>query len=177
MLVTVGRIGRAHGVRGDVSVEVRTDAPEARFADGTVLTTEPAVAGPLTVARSRWHSGRLLVRFDGIRDRTAAERLRGVRLLADVDESERPDDTEEYYDYHLIGMAVRVRGGAVVGEVVEVLHLPGQDVLSVRRPHGAELLVPFVTEIVPVIDLEAGEIVIDPPAGLLDPPASGEGAP
>lgn len=168
MLVTVGVITRAHGVRGDVAVDVRTDSPEQRFADGAVLTTEPARAGPLTVVRTRWHSGRLLVQFAGVTDRTEAETLRGVRLLADIDERERPEDPDEYYDHQLTGLSVRTTDGTSVGEVADVVHLPGQDLLAVHREHGGEALIPFVTAIVPRVDLDAGEIVIDPPPGLLD---------
>ncbi len=168
MLVTVGVITRAHGVRGDVAVDVRTDSPEQRFTDGAVLTTEPAQAGPLTVARARWHSGRLLVQFAGVADRTEAEMLRGVRLLADIDERERPEDPDEYYDHQLTGLSVRTADGMPVGEVAEVVHVPGQDLLVVRREDGGEALIPFVTAIVPTVDLDAGEIEIDPPPGLLD---------
>jgi 16S rRNA processing protein RimM len=172
MQVMVGRIGRAHGVRGEVSVDVRTDSPDERFAPATVLATEPAGAGPLTVGRTRWHSGRLLVSFAGIADRTAAEGLRGVQLFAEVDEAERPDDPEEFYDRQLIGLAVVDVDGAAVGELAEVVHLPGHDLLSVRTPDGRDVLVPFVADIVPEIDVDAGRIVIDPPAGLLDPTAA-----
>jgi 16S rRNA processing protein RimM len=168
MLVTVGVIARPHGVRGDVAVDVRTDSPEQRFADGAVLTTEPAQAGPLTVARTRWHSGRLLVQFAGVTDRTGAETLRGVRLLADLDEHVRPADPDEYYDHHLTGLAVRTTDGTVIGEVAEVVHLPGQDLLAVRRADGCEDLIPFVAAIVPTVDLDAGTIVVEPPPGLLD---------
>lgn len=167
MLVTVGVIGRAHGVRGDVAVDVRTDSPEVRFSRGAVLATEPAQAGPLTVADIRWHSGRLLVQFAGVANRSAAETLRGVRLLADIDERERPADPEEYYDHQLTGLSVRTEDGTLIGEVVDVVHLPGQDLLAVKRAVG-EVLVPFVTAIVPTVDLDAKEIVIDPPPGLLD---------
>lgn len=167
MLVTVGVITRAHGIRGDVAVDVRTDSPERRFIDGAVLITEPAQAGPLTIARTRWHSGRLLVQFAGVPDRTAAERLRGVRLLAEVDERERPEDPDEYYDHQLTGLSVRMPDGTPVGEVAEVIHLPGQELLAVRRVDGGEVLVPFVTAIVPKVDLDAGEVVVDPPPGLL----------
>jgi 16S rRNA processing protein RimM len=170
MLVTVGRIGRAHGIRGDVAVDVRTDTPDVRFAAGAVLTTDPAAAGPLIVASTRWHSGRLLVHFRGVRDRSGAEALRGVHLLADVDESEQPDDPEEFYDHQLAGLAVRLRDGTVIGTVVEVVHLPGHDLLAVRRPDGREALVPFVAAIVPEVDIDAGQVLLDPPAGLLDEP-------
>lgn len=184
MQVIVGRVSRAHGVRGDVAIEVRTDVPELRFAEGAVLDTEPVAAGPLTVRRARWHSGRLLVRFAGVPDRGAAERLRGVRLLAEIAEHEAPEDPEEFYDHQLTGLAVHTRDGVRVGEVAEVLHLPGQDLLAVSREGGGEVLVPFVAEIVPEVDVAGGRVVIDPPPGLVDepsddspPPRGDEGGP
>jgi 16S rRNA processing protein RimM len=177
VLVTVGRIGRAHGIRGEVSVEVRTDSPDIRFVAGARLTTEPVRAGPLTVSQTRWHSGRLLVRFDGVADRGGAEALRGVLLLTEVDASERPADADEYYDHQLIGLGAVTTHGDVVGAVTEVLHLPDQDLLVIGREGATEVLVPFVTEIVPEIDLSAGRVVIDPPRGLLDPAEADEAAP
>ena len=181
MDVVVGRIGRPHGIRGQVSVEVRTDDPERRLGPGTTVHTDPASAGPLTITDGRVHSGRLLLSFAGVGDRAAAEALRGVLLLAQVDPAERPEDPEEFYDHQLVGLAVRTVDGEHVGTVAEVLHLPGQDVLAVRRepPAGpaeqpsAEALVPFVADIVPVVDLAGGYVEIDPPAGLLDDEAGG----
>jgi 16S rRNA processing protein RimM len=167
MEVVVGRIGRPHGIKGWVTVEVRTDDPEGRLAPGTTVVTDPVSAGPLTIADGRVHSGRLLLMFDGYDDRSAAERLRGVLLVADVDPDERPADPEEYFDHQLVGVPVRTVDGELVGEVHEVLHLPGQDVLAVTRPDGSEVLVPFVREIVPTVDLDAREILVDPPPGLL----------
>lgn len=168
MQVVVGRIAKAHGIRGDVAVEVRTDDPEARFAVGAKLATDPAGVGPLTVAAVKWHSGRLLLTFDEASDRTGAEALRGTLLVVDLDEAERPEDPEEFYDHHLIGLAVETTSGERVGEVADVLHLPAQDVLAVRTDDGREVLVPFVAEIVPTVDLDAGRAIIDPPPGLLD---------
>ncbi len=168
MLVVVGRVGRAHGVRGDVVVEVRTDEPESRLAPGAVLLTDPPDAGPLTVAQGRVHSGRLLLHFDGVDDRTAAEALHHTLLLADVDPAERPPDDDEFYDHQLVGLDVVTVHGDSVGEVAEVLHLPGHDVLSVRRPGRTEVLVTFVAAIVPTVDLAANRLVVDPPPGLLD---------
>jgi 16S rRNA processing protein RimM len=167
--VVVGRIGRPHGVTGEVSVEVRTDDPDRRLAPGSVLRTDPPAAGPLTVTSGRVHSGRLLLTFDGCDDRTSAERLRNVLLLVDVDPDERPEDPEEFYDRQLVGLRVETVDGAHVGELREMLHLPGQDVLAVHRADdGSEVLIPFVHEIVPEVDLDAGRIVVDPPPGLLD---------
>jgi 16S rRNA processing protein RimM len=166
--VVVGRIGRPHGLRGEVSVEVRTDDPARRLAPGLTLQTDPAVAGPLTIVTGRVHGSRLLLTFDGVGDRTGAEGLRGVLLLAEIDPDERPEDPEEFFDHQLVGLLVSTVAGEPVGEVTEMLHLPGQDVLVLRRPDGREALVPFVTEIVPGVDLEGGRLVIDPPPGLLD---------
>ena len=167
MEVIVGRIGRPHGIKGDVTVEVRTDDPEGRLAPGTTVRTDPAAAGPLTIADGWVHGGRLVLRFEGHDDRSAAERLRGVLLVAEVDPAARPEDPEEFFDHQLVGLAVRTAGGEAVGTLHEVLHLPGQDVLAVRRPGGDEVLVPFVAALVPVVDVDGGEIVIDPPPGLL----------
>jgi 16S rRNA processing protein RimM len=172
--VIVARIGRPHGIKGEVSVEVRTDDPEGRLAPGTVLRTDPAAAGPLTIMTGRVHSGRLLLTFDGCTSRSGAERLRNVLLIADVDPDERPEDPEEFFDRQLVGLRVETVDGGVVGALAEMLHLPGQDVLVVRRPDGREALVPFIVEFVPEVDLDAGRVVIDPPEGLLDlvPPES-----
>ena len=168
MLLVVGRVGRAHGLRGEVLIDVRTDEPEDRLAPGRVLATDPGPVGPLTIAAGRVHSGRLLVRFEGIEDRTAAEGLRGTLLLADVDPAELPDDDDEWYDHQLVGLAVVLADRTTIGEVREVLHLPGHDVLAVVRPDGSEVLVPFVTNFVPEVDLDASLVVITPPPGLLE---------
>ncbi|BFV57129.1 ribosome maturation factor RimM [Kitasatospora sp. CMC57] len=169
MQLVVGKIGRAHGIKGDVSVEVRTDEPELRLGPGAVLLTDPASAGPLTIESGKVHSGRLLLRFAGVHDRNAAEALRGTMLIAEIDPEERPEDPEEYYDHQLIGLDVVLLDGTLVGELSEVVHLPYQDLLTVTRPDGTEVLVPFVTRIVPTIDLENQRAVIDPPPGLIDP--------
>lgn len=168
IMVLVGRIGRTHGIRGEVTVEPRTDDPATRFGAGAQLHTDPEAAGPLTVAGMRWHGGRLLVRFTGVPDRTAAERLRGVRLLANVDPRERPDDPEEFYDHQLVGLRAVTVDGAPVGEIAEVVHLPGQELLAVRGADDREILVPFVAQIVLEVDLAGRRVVIDPPGGLLD---------
>lgn len=182
MQLVVARIGRAHGIKGEVTVEVRTDEPELRLAPGAVLATDPPSPGPLTIERGRVHSGRLLLRFEGVRDRGAAEALRNTLLIAEVDPEEQPEDPEEFYDHQLIDLDVVTREGADVGRVEEVAHPPGHDLLVVRRENGAEALIPFVAEIVPEIDLPGGRIVVDPPPGLLEemPPKDGppkDGAP
>jgi 16S rRNA processing protein RimM len=168
MQLVVGRIAKAHGIRGEVAVDVRTDDPEHRYAIGASLATDPADRGPLTVTAARWHSGRLLVCFDGVLDRNAAESLHGTLLVADSATSIAPDDDDEFWDHDLIGLAAVVPDGTVVGTVSDVLHPPGPAVLVVERPDGEDALVPFVTEIVPSVDVANGRVVIDPPEGLLD---------
>jgi 16S rRNA processing protein RimM len=164
--LVVGRIGRPHGVRGDVTVEVRTDDPELRFAPGTAIATDPAGRGPLVIEGRRWHKGMLLVAFEGVHDRDAAEELRGTMLVIDSADVTPPDDPDEFHDHQLIGLAVQTVAGEPVGEVEDVLH-HGQDLLVVRRKGQDDALIPFVKALVPEVDLEAGRLVVDPPEGLL----------
>jgi 16S rRNA processing protein RimM len=174
MQLVVGRVGRPHGLRGEVTVEVRTDDPDRRFVAGSSLATVPEERGPLVVAESRWHSGRLLVRFAGFEDRNAAEELRGAILAIDSEKLEPLEDPEAFYDHDLIGLAVVTAAGEPVGAVSDVLH-HGQDLLVIEGSgprSGAEILVPFVAAIVPEVDVAAGRLVIDPPPGLLDPDAA-----
>jgi len=159
-------------------VEPRTDEPDRRFAVGAVLRTEvpgggrhPGVDRPdrVTVRATRWHQSRLLVTFDEVSDRDRADAVRGLVLLADVDAAERPEDPEEFYDHQLVGLAVVTATGGPVGELAEVLHGSAQDLLSVRTDDGREVLVPFVQELVPEVDLAAGRIVVEDLPGLLRP--------
>ncbi|WP_019876432.1 ribosome maturation factor RimM [Sporichthya polymorpha] len=166
MQLVVGRIGRPHGVRGELTVEVRTDSPERRFAPGSSLLTDPESAGPLKVTGARWHSGRLLLTFAGVGDRTEAGRLRNVRLVVEIPDDETPEDPEDFYDHQLVGLGVVDDAGTDLGTVTEVLHLPSQELLAVRTPDGREVLVPFVLEIVPEVDLAAKRVRVTPPPGL-----------
>jgi 16S rRNA processing protein RimM len=166
----VGRIGRPQGIKGEVTVEVRTDDPDERFAPGAVLLTE---TGTLTVEAARDHSGKLVVRFEGTADRTAAELLRGTVLSVDARTLPALDDEDEFYDSQLIGLQVEQRDGTGLGTVIDVLHLPHGDVLAVERPQrgtarSPELLVPFVKAIVPVVDLAGQRVVVELPEGLLE---------
>jgi 16S rRNA processing protein RimM len=194
MQLVIGSVVRAHGVRGEVVVAVTTDEPQNRYVVGSVLETDPATAGPLTIEGLRVHTSsgvdRLLVAFEGVEDRDDAERLRGVKLLVDADDIEPSDDPDEFHDFQLIGLAVHVgeapvgeaaggeapaaeeaaaaEAGERIGEIVRVDHGPGADMLIVARPDGRQTLVPFVTAIVPTVDIAAGRVVITPPDGLLD---------
>lgn len=167
----MGRVVRPHGIRGEVAVEVRTDDPGQRFAVGAVLATDPESAGPLTVAAARWHSGRLLVTFDEIADRTQAESLRGVWLTVDAAQVETPADPDEFHDQQLVGLTVETTAGEHVGVVTDVRH-HGQDLLVIGpvpgSPRRAEVLVPFVAAIAVEVDIAGGRLIIDPPAGLLE---------
>jgi 16S rRNA processing protein RimM len=172
MDVLVGRAGRAHGIRGEVSVELRTDDPELRFAVGAVLRPEPSGRPRLTVQAARPHGDRLLITFAEIGDRTEAESLRGAKLFADVPADvpadTRTDDPDEFYDHQLVGLQVRTTGGSAVGTVTGVQHRPGQDLLVVEGVAGTHLI-PFVAALVPEVDLVAETLLVRPPPGLLDP--------
>jgi 16S rRNA processing protein RimM len=149
-------------------VEVRTDEPERRFVPGQVLQEEGGT-GHFTVRSVRWHSGRLLVSFAELVDRAGAEAVRGILLTAAVEPDERPAEPGEFYDRHLIGLRATTPDGAEVGKVRSVLHLPAQDVLEIETAAGPRL-VPFVTALVPDVDLEAGRLTVVNLSGLLDNP-------
>lgn len=161
----VARVGRAIGLKGEVSVEIRTDDPGARFVAGVVFATDPPSAGPLTLAAVRDHGAMLVLRFAEAGDRTAAEALRGVRLLVDAEASDEPD---AWYEEELVGLAVRTPAGEPLGEVVRLDAGGAQDLLVVRTAAGQDVLVPFVTALVPDVDVAGGVVVVDPPGGLFD---------
>lgn len=178
MLLTVAVIGPAHALRGEVRLEIRTEDPEGRLAPGTVLPVEPAtgpaVSGSLTVERLRFDGRRWFATFAEAPDRTAAEALRGVRLLVDTEAQETDPDDEAWYPHELVGLrAVHVHG-TVLGEVIDLEPGVAQDRLVVRTPTGLDVAVPFVAQLVPEIDPQAGTVTIDPPGGLF--PEPGEAA-
>ncbi len=172
--VVVGRIGKPHGIRGEVTVDVRTDEPERRFAAGSVLRAEPPRGSAsrhaiLTVARTRWHQGVLLAVFEEIPDRTAAESARGIVLHASIPADESPEDPDEYYDHQLVGLPAFDTDGALLGTVTGLVHGGAQDLLTVATPGGREALVPFVKALVPEVDVPAGRLVIADRPGLVAP--------
>ena len=171
MRLVVGRIGKPHGVRGEVTIEPRTDDPDIRFVPGARLFTGETGADALEVSSSRWHNRRLLVGFAGSAGREDAEQLRGLLLYRDGDN--RVLEDEAWYDHDLVGCDVQV-GGAAVGTVTDVVHLPGQDLLAVELAAGGTRLVPLVAELVPSIDIDRQVVVIDDRPGLLSDEESGD---
>jgi 16S rRNA processing protein RimM len=164
--LVVGRIGRPHGLRGEVSVVVRTDAPDQRFSIGSVFRL--SAGRRLTVAGTRWHRGMLLVRLEGVEDRDAAEALRGTLLTVTTDELPPSDDPDEFHDHQLVGLRAELADGQLVGAVSDVLHGPAGELLVLSRDGLADALVPFVRAIVPTVDLPGGRVVLTPPDGLLE---------
>jgi len=164
--VVVARIGKAHGLRGEVTVQVLTGAPDERFVPGATFVTEPVAAGPLVLRSARDHNGILLLGFEHTDDRTGAEALRGIKLLADALEDDGDEDA--WYERDLVGLKAVTVGGEEVGEVTALESRPAQDLLVLRLTDGRQARVPFVTAIVPEVDIAGGRVVLDPPAGLLD---------
>jgi 16S rRNA processing protein RimM len=165
MKVTVARIGRAHGLKGDVALDVRTDVPLQRLVVGAVFDTQPPDAGPLTLTSVRQHGGRWVAGFAELSDRDAAEGARDVELEIEADESE---EDGAWYVHELVGLSVVRPDGTLVGEVVDLLDMPAHDVLVVRQPSGFRAMIPFVEPFVPHVDAEARTVTITPPYGLLD---------
>jgi 16S rRNA processing protein RimM len=172
MDLVVGRVVKAHGITGEVVVDVRTDDPWGRFAAGTSLRARARDKTERTyvVSSMREHGARLLVRLDGVESRDAADALRGSLFIVDTAELPAIDDPDEFYDHQLEGLRVRTVTGRDVGTVGEVLHTAGGELLSVRPAEGAgtEILVPFVAAMVTSVSVADGLIEIDPPDGLLD---------
>lgn len=191
MQLVVGQITQPHGIRGDVLVRVRTDDPATRLAVGSVLRTDSTavrargklsasapeivegasrwrVPETLTIESARTHHDRLIVRFDGVYDRNMAEELRGVLLCVDSAEIPDPDDPDEFNDHQLVGLAAVTPDGEKLGEVVSIDHAPAHDLLVLRLTDGRAGLVPFVSAMVPEVDLAGGRVVLTPPEGLFD---------
>ena len=161
MRLLVGRIGRAHGILGEATIEVRTDEPNRRFAIGNQVSTD--TQGDLTIISGRVHNGILLLGFAGFDDRNAIEKLRNTLLYAEVDINETSDVEDEYHVLQLVGCQVILESGEVFGEVIDVINLPGQDLLAIKTDEG-EQLIPFVHQLVPTVDITNKKITVIPPA-------------
>ncbi|MDR3070613.1 MAG: ribosome maturation factor RimM [Propionibacteriaceae bacterium] len=160
--VIVGYVGKAHGLAGEVAIRVITDEPEIRFAVGAELAAGDG--GTLRIAARRWHSGVLLMKFEGVNDRSAAQALRSQALWAELHDLE---DDDEFHDVELIGLTAKTSQGDEIGPVLRVLHFPAQDLLEIKTAIGSKL-VPFVRELVPEVDVEEGCLTIAEIPGLLD---------
>ena len=159
MKLNVGRIGRAHGILGEATIEVRTDEPQTRFAIGAQLITDQ---GNLVVTSARVHNGILLLGFEGITDRNAVEKLRNTLLYAEVDIDQPSENEDDYHIQQLIGLTAVLADGSNYGTVADVLNLPAQDCLVIKTETG-EVLIPFVRQLVPTVDLDRKLIVVNPP--------------
>jgi len=165
MLLVVGHVGKAHGLRGEVLVHVRSDEPEERFVPGAVFVT---ASGKLTLESLRWHQGRVIAQFEGVHDRDGAEALRGTELQVDSASLVPPDDPDEFHDHQLVGLRVVSTDGTDLGSVDRIDHAPASDLLVLAKTGGGTVLIPFVSQIVPTVDLAAGRVVVDLPEGLLE---------
>ncbi len=166
MQLQVARIGKPHGIRGEVTVQVLTDAPGDRFVPGTEFRVEPAKLGPLTIRSARWNKDILLLGFEQVADRNGAEEIRGAKLFVETDELD-DDGDEGWYEHELVGLEARV-GSQVVGKVTALNTLPAQDLLVIEGADGKEILVPFVEEIVPEVNPDGGYVLLLPPPGLFE---------
>lgn len=168
----VARIGKPHGLHGEVTVQLHTADPERRLAVGAVIDTEAGsgsgVPRSLTVRSTRVHNGVWLVAFEEVPDRTGAESLRGTRLVVDGPAIAADDEEDVWAEADLVGLRVVDPSGTELGEVAGLVVGAAQDRLVVRLPDGREAEVPFVAAIVPEVDVEGGRVVVDAPAGLLD---------
>lgn len=167
MRLQVARIGKPHGIRGEVTVQVMTDAPEERFVPGQVLDVDPASNGPLTVSKARWNKDILLLGFAEIQDRNGAEAVRGSKLFVEAEATDAEDDGDEWYAHELVGLKALV-DEREIGTVVALQQGEAQDLLEVELNDGVTALIPFVEEIVPEVDLDAKTVIITPPPGLLE---------
>jgi len=165
MKLTVARIGKAHGLKGEVSLDVRTDTPQTRLVPGATFETEGGSVGRLTVAKVREQHGRWFVTFAEISDRDAAEEARGTEIVIDGVES---DEEGAWYVHELVGLRAERPDGTQVGEVVDLLDMPAHDVLVVRESSGHRAMIPFIEDFVPEVDVAAGRVVVTPPFGLLE---------
>jgi 16S rRNA processing protein RimM len=164
--LVVARIGRAHGIRGEVTIELRTDNPAERFEIGSIFKTEPAKFAPLEIASVRDHNGTLLLSFKGRVDRNSVEELRNVLLIAEVDIPTPSAEDNEFHATLLLGCRVFTEAKEELGEVIDILQLPTQDTLVVER-NGEEILIPFVKKHVPIVDVKAKKIVVREMEGLI----------
>jgi 16S rRNA processing protein RimM len=167
----VGRLLKAHGLKGAIKLELYTDSPNERFVPGAVFELQVPQESPwfgktVTVTELRWYNQAPVLFLDGINDRTGAESLIKAILLIDAETEKLPDEPDAWYDHRLVGLKA-LRDGVEVGEVVRVEHFPAQDLLIIKAGER-EVMLPFVKAIVPSVDIKAGTLVVTPPTGLFE---------
>ncbi|HEY4226397.1 MAG TPA: ribosome maturation factor RimM [Pseudolysinimonas sp.] len=167
----MGRLTKAHGLKGALKIELYTDDPDRRFTPGAIFTLQVPTSSPwhgktLELIELRWYNGNPVGFFAGVTDRDAAESLAKAIMWVDQDPAQLPDEQDAWYDYQLVGLRA-LRDGTEVGRVARVDHLPAQDLLAIVTESG-EVLVPFVAAIVPAVDIVAGTVTLTPPAGLFE---------
>ena len=167
----VGRLTKAHGLKGAIKVELYTDEPEKRFVPGAIFSLQVPAESPwhgknIELNELRWYNSHPVAFFKDVEDRTAAESLIKGILWVEHDASVLPDDPEAWYDHQLTGLRA-LRDGVEVGTVARVDHMPAQDLLIITTAKG-EVMVPFVKAIVPEVDIAAGTVILTPPAGLFE---------
>jgi 16S rRNA processing protein RimM len=167
----VGRLVKAHGLKGALKLELYTDDPARRFTPGAIFTLQVPTSSPwhgktIELIELRWYNTHAVAFFKDVPDRTAAETLVKAILWVDQDLAEEPTEDDAWYDHQLVGLAV-LRDGVKVGTVIRIDHFPAQDLLTVSTADG-EVLVPFVKAIVPSVDIDAGTLTVTPPVGLFE---------
>jgi 16S rRNA processing protein RimM len=167
----VGRLVKAHGLKGALKLELYTDSPDQRFRAGQELElqvpeTSEWFGKTVKVAELRFYNQAPVLFLEGVQDRSQAETLVKAILLIETDLEQLPEDPEAWYDHQLVGLNALV-GEEVVGKVTRVDHLPAQDLLAIETSNG-EVLVPFVKQIVPSVDIKKGQVVLTPPTGLFE---------
>ena len=174
----MGRLTKAHGLKGAIKIELFTDDPDRRFVPGAVFTLQVPTSSPwhgktLELDELKWYNSHPVAFFKGIGDRTTAESAIKAILWVDQDLDEESGEDDAWFDHQLVGLTV-LRAGVKVGTIARVDHFPSQDLIAVKvegrgDDDGAnEVLVPFVKAIVTAVDIEAGSMTVDPPIGLFE---------
>jgi len=176
----VGRLTKAHGLKGAIKIELYTDDPARRFTPGAVFTLQVPTSSPwhgknLELIELKWYNSHPVAFFKDVPDRSVAETLIKAILWIDHDDSEVPDEEDAWFDHQLVGLRV-LRDGVEVGTVSQIDHFPAQDLLTVATASG-DVLVPFVKAIVTAVDVTAGTLTVDPPLGLFEEIADDDQAP
>jgi len=167
----IGRLTKAHGLKGGIKVEMFTDDPDGRFTPGAVFTLQVPDSSAwhnktIELTELKWYNSHAVAFFKDVPDRSVAETLIKAILWIDHDLSEVPEEEDAWFDHQLLGLSV-LRDGVKVGTVSAIDHFPAQDLLTVKTDNG-DVLVPFVKAIVTAVDVKAGTMTVVPPVGLFE---------